>query len=39
MLKSSAIFASDKLAADIDTTFALTRSISCERLLTRAVSE
>ena len=39
MLKSSAIFAGDKLAAGIDTTFALTRSIFCERLMARAVSE
>jgi hypothetical protein len=39
MLKSSAIFAGDKLAADIDTTTALTRSIFCERQMTRAASE
>jgi hypothetical protein len=39
MLKSSAIFAGDKLAADINTILALTRSNNCERLMACAVSE
>jgi len=39
MLKGSAIFAGNKLAADIDTTPAPTRSLSCERLMTLAASE
>lgn len=39
MLKSSAIFAGDMPAAKIDMTIALTRSISCERLMARAAAE
>lgn len=39
MLKSSAILAGDKLAADINTTPALTRSNICERLMACAASE
>ena len=39
MLKSSAIFAGDKLAADIHTTHALTRLITCVCLMACAASE
>lgn len=39
MLKSSAIFAGNRPAANLDTTSALTRSNFCERLMAHAASE